>query len=193
VLGEKGTFEVTLDAVELAAAGTSPGNRIGLFLHHDDGGDLYDDSHALRNDVYYIDNLTLEVSGAISLLDQWMVSNKVADALADPDDDGVDNQSEYWFGGDPNADDAAAILPTFGMVPDFGTNWMQYIYRRRRYYQARGLNYTVESTTNLVSGSWSTNGVVDAGYGAVDAEMDSVTNRVSTEDEPEQYLRLRVE
>jgi hypothetical protein len=64
VAGEKGIFEVTLSSAELVAAGTAPGNRIGIFLHHDDGGDLYDDSHPQKNDVYYIDNVSLEVSGA---------------------------------------------------------------------------------------------------------------------------------
>jgi len=55
------------------------------------------------------------------------------------------------------------------------------------------LNYTVEATTNLLSETWSTNGVVDAGFGSIDTEMDSVTNRVSTEMLPEQFIRFRIE
>ena len=70
---------------------------------------------------------------------------------------------------------------------------MEYVYRRRSDYVVRGLSYTVEANTNLVAGSWSTNGVLDAGTGSIDTEMESVTNRVSTEEYPEQFIRLRVE
>jgi hypothetical protein len=132
-------------------------------------------------------------SGAISLLDQWMVSYKVSDALADSEGDGVDNRTEYWFGGDPTVDDASAILPTFEMVPDSGTNWMEYVYRRRSDHQVRGMDYTVEAATNLLSGLWSTNGVLDAGSGSAGTGIDSITNRISTEKQLQQYLRLRVE
>lgn len=69
----------------------------------------------------------------------------------------------------------------------------EYIYRRRGDYLARGLSYTVEATPNLVSGIWSTNGVSETGFGSINAETDSVTNRISTETLPEQFLRLRVE
>jgi hypothetical protein len=74
-----------------------------------------------------------------------------------------------------------------------GSAFLDLVYRRRSDYEARGLSYTVEATTNLVSGTWSTNGVNAVGIGTIDAEIDSVTNRVSTETLPEQFLRLRVE
>jgi hypothetical protein len=122
-----------------------------------------------------------------------MVSYKVSDALADSEGDGVDNRTEYWFGGNPTVDDAATILPTFGIVPESGTNWLEYVYRRRSDHQVRGLDYTVEATTNLVSGSWSTSGVMDAGSGSAGSGMDSITNRISTKQRPEQFIRLRVE
>ncbi|MDF7823912.1 hypothetical protein P4B35_07790 [Pontiellaceae bacterium B12227] len=188
-IGEKGTFEVTLSSAELAAAGTAPGNRIGVFFHHNNGDDqLYGDSNSLRNDVYYIDNVSLEVSGAITLLDQWMVSNKVANALADSDGDGVNNQNEYWFGGNPTIDDAITILPRSGTEG----SWFEYVYRRRSDYKIQGLNYTVETTTNLISNDWNSNGIINEGFGSVESETDSVTNRISTDEQPEQFIRLRV-
>ncbi len=70
---------------------------------------------------------------------------------------------------------------------------MEYAYRRRSDYEARGLVYTVQTTTNLVSNDWNASGVVDAGSGPIVAGLDSVTNRVSTEGLPEQFMRLRVE
>ena len=107
---------------------------------------------------------------------------------ADLEPDGIDNWSEYLFGGNPTNHDATAILPTVGIEG----SWMEYVYRRRNDYQAQGLTYTVEATTNLVSNLWNTNGVVEIDFGSVNPEIDSVTNRVSTEERPEQFIRLRV-
>ncbi|VGO16412.1 Lambda-carrageenase [Pontiella desulfatans] len=141
-----------------------------------------------------IDNVGIVVSGFANY-DAWAASFGLyasnAWKTADLEPDGMDNWTEYIFGGDPNSDDASSILPTSGIVPILGTNWLEYVYCRRNDYQTRGLNYTVEATTNLASGTWSASAVIDVGYGAVDAEMDSVTNRVLTE-EPEQFIRLKV-
>ncbi len=137
------------------------------------------------------DNVGLVIAGA-SGYDAWAASFGLyfsnAWKTADLEPDGLDNWTEYVFGGNPTNNDASAILPAFGIEG----GWMDYIYRRRSDYLARGLNYTVEVTTNLVSGTWSSSGVIDVGHGSVDAEMDSVTNRVSTDEEPEQFIRLQV-
>ena len=111
----------------------------------------------------------------------------------DLEPDGMDNLTEYALGGNPTNADAVAILPTAGIIPDLGTNWLEYVYRRRNDYVARGLDYTVEAGTNLVSGGWGTNGVVEVDSGPVDAEFDAVTNRVSTTEMVQQFLRLRIE
>jgi hypothetical protein len=141
------------------------------------------------------DNIAILISG-LGNYDAWAASFGLyasnAWSSVDLEPDGLDNWTEYLLGGDPTVADAAAILPSGGIVPEMGTNWLEYVYRRRSDYEARGLNYTVEATTNLVSNLWSTNGVVDGGFGAIDVEMDSVTNRVSTEEQSEQFIRLRV-
>ncbi len=110
----------------------------------------------------------------------------------DIEPDGLDNFGEYVFGGNPTTNDAASVLPVSDMTESGGTNWLEYVYRRRTDYEARGLAYTVEANTNLVTGTWSTNGVVDAGTGTIDAAFDAVTNRVSTEDAPQKFIRLQV-
>jgi hypothetical protein len=144
------------------------------------------------------DNVAIVISG-LANYDAWIAgfglygSNVLASADLEPD--GMDNWTEYLLGGDPTISDASAILPTFlpaGALAEEG-GMMEYVYRRRTDYQARGLDYIVEATTNLVSNLWNSSGVVDAGFGALNAEMDSVTNRVSTEEYPEQFIRLRVE
>ncbi|MDF7824894.1 WD40 repeat domain-containing protein [Pontiellaceae bacterium B12227] len=132
------------------------------------------------NDTYYMDWLAEhELSG----FDAW--------ESADLEPDGLNNWTEYALGGNPDLNDAEKVLPMFG--ENMGGGSASYVYRRRNDYQARGLVYTVEATTNLISNLWNSNGVVGAGFGAIDAEMDSVTNRVSTEELPEQFIRLRVE
>jgi hypothetical protein len=140
------------------------------------------------------DNVAIAFSG-LANLDSWAAGYGLygtnASASADLEPDGLDNWTEYLLGGHPTIADAEAILPDFGMMHEGGTNWLEYIHRRRSDYQARGLTYTVEAATNLVTGVWSTNGVLDAGYGLIDDEIDSVTNRVSTEELPEQFIRLR--
>jgi len=138
------------------------------------------------------DNVGIVVSGTVNYA-AWAASFGLyasnAWNSADLEPDGMDNWTEYLLGGNPTNHDSTAILPTFGIEG----NWLEYVYRRRSDYLARGLNYTVEASTNLVSGTWSTSGVLDAGHGPLDDEMDSVTNRVSTEEHPKQYIRLRME
>ncbi len=100
----------------------------------------------------------------------------------------MDNWIEYALGGTPTNTDANTVLPTFGI----GGDWMEYAYRSRTDYMVRGLDYTVEATTNLVSNDWNANGVVDSGSGPLDVEFDFVTNRVSTAGKDEQFIRLIV-
>ncbi|VGO23057.1 hypothetical protein SCARR_05156 [Pontiella sulfatireligans] len=186
VAGETGTFEVMLESAELVAAGTTPGNLIGLFLHHDDGGDLYDDSNVLKNDVYYIDNVSLEVSGAITMLDQWMVDHKVAGALADSDGDGLDNLAEFALGGNPTNPATQGFAPIFSVV----SNGFNYVYPRRL---NSDLTYSLETTDNLRSNNWTA-----ATYGELPATdehspgFEAVSNTVSLSG-TNAFLRLRIE
>ncbi|MDF7823914.1 hypothetical protein P4B35_07800 [Pontiellaceae bacterium B12227] len=138
-----------------------------------------------------IDNIGIVVAG-LATYDAWAASfglqSSNAWKAADLEPDGINNWTEYIFGGNPTNIDASAILPTVGVEG----SWVEYAYRRRSDYLARGLDYTVETTTNLVSNHWNSNGVLDAGSGSINSEMDAVTNRVSTEELPEQFIRLRV-
>ena len=107
----------------------------------------------------------------------------------DPDGDGLVNLNEYGLGGHPDqADLPAGILPTFGN--NAGT--LEYVYRRRTDYEKRGLTYTLETTTNLVSNIWTNTGTFVSGVGSVDADFDAVTNSVPT-DEDQKMLRLNID
>ncbi|WP_136065102.1 hypothetical protein [Pontiella sulfatireligans] len=138
-----------------------------------------------------IDNVAIAISG-LANYDAWAAAYGLFGSnawnYADLEPDGLDNFTEYALGGNPTNTDAHSVLPISGI----NGNWLEYVYRRRGDYQARELNYTVEATTNLVSHAWNTNGVFDVGSGPIDAEMNSVTNRVSTDEFPEQFIRLRM-
>ncbi len=106
----------------------------------------------------------------------------------DPDSDGMDNLLEYALGGDPTVSDAAGILPGSGL--DAG--WMYYIYSRRLDAADRGLDYSVVSGTDLVYGSL-TNATEEVGSATVDAEFETVTNRMPVDVETQAFMKLNVE
>ena len=152
-----------------------------------------------------IDDIVVSVAdndAEVSLLETWQqahfTAQQIADGAADldqdPDGDLLDNLAEYALGGVPtNGADSAEILPTSGVVADGETNGWEYVYRRRNDHVARGLIYTVEVKSNLVSGIWTTNGVEEVNSAGIDAEFDFVTNRISTEGGDQQFLRLKIE
>jgi hypothetical protein len=64
VVGQTGSFSMSLSSAELQAAGVSDTNCVGVFLHHDDEGTLFDDPWTQRNDVYLVDDLRLTRAAA---------------------------------------------------------------------------------------------------------------------------------
>lgn len=190
VQADAGTFEVTLSAEELDSAGTAPGNLIGMFLHHNNGDSLYDGSTNLKSDLYYIDNVALECSGTVSILDKWMAFNRVDDAHADSDGDGVVNQIEYVYGGDPTSGDASIILPSTAIVKESGGNWLEFVHRRRIDHRVRGLIYNAESTITLDQGDWGSDAIEILGIENLDSEIELVTMRVNIDEQPNRFIRL---
>ena len=73
------------------------------------------------------------------------------DPTDDPDGDGIENQLEQAFGGDPEIIDLS-ILPISETIEDVGQNYLQISYRKPDF--ENGLNYTVETVTDL-NGTWS--------------------------------------
>ncbi|MEM8867468.1 MAG: hypothetical protein AAGC73_04290 [Verrucomicrobiota bacterium] len=74
------------------------------------------------------------------------------DADDDPEGDGVINQLEQAFGGDPEATDDTSILPQFEIATDQGNDYLQISFRRPDF--ENGLTYTVETVNNL-NDTWS--------------------------------------
>ena len=73
------------------------------------------------------------------------------DSTDDPDGDGINNQLEQAFGGDPEIIDLS-ILPISETIEDDSQNYLQISYRKPDF--ENGLNYTVETVSDL-NGTWS--------------------------------------
>jgi hypothetical protein len=136
--------------------------------------------------------LAVEVNRYILWLEQHSLSGNDSTRDADVEGDGMDNLLEYALGGDPNIDDAATIQPTGVLTEELGINWLVHVHNERT--DDGNLTFTVQSNTNLVSGTWSTNDVSFVGESGVDGNgFKSVTNRISANAETQQFLQLEVE
>ena len=142
-----------------------------------------------------IDDMTVQLVSDVESYDAWVQDQDLVSIIDDyeddPDNDTVCNLSEFALGGDPLVKDAETILPVYGQSAEGGTNWLNYVYRRRINYPAAGLDYFGGSTTDLID-SPPTNTTEEAGSVALDAEIESVTNRVSTDVESAQFMQLMI-
>ena len=171
---------LVIDWPHLAARNLLAGGQIALYATSDttaaqaEIAQMYTDNGKL--DPYY------------DWIDGFPIAGTDADLFADPDGDGLNNLAEYALGGNPNLGNDG-VGPTHALAGDD----FEIQYNRRRDAGARGLAYTVKATDDLVDGMWSTNGIADAGSGILDADFESVTNRVSTVGKTNEFLKLEVE
>jgi hypothetical protein len=105
----------------------------------------------------------------------------------DTDGDGLDNLTEYALGGNPTNGTFSA-----GNLPAFRQGGIEYVYRRRQDAAARQLSYSVELSRDLRSPAWGTNGIVETGSGVIDADFESVTNRITATTNKAGFVRLRI-
>ena len=125
----------------------------------------------------------------IDLYEAWAGANGGnIDMTVDTDFDGMDDLLEYALGGNPTTNDAAAILP----VSETTGGSFLYIYSRRDDYVARGLTYSVLSSTDLVFEPI-TNATTEVGASAPSGGFETVTNSVSTAAQAAQFINLEVE
>ena len=113
--------------------------------------------------------------------------------IDNPDGDILNNLSEWGIGGDPTNPADIGWFPRHAITEIGGTNWFEYIYARRNDAAALRLAYYLEHTTNLLDDSWTNANYAVVGTGALDADFDTVTNRVATDAEPVQFLKLIIE
>lgn len=142
-----------------------------------------------------IDDLTLQAFSDLQSYDAWVQAEGLTTAIDAYDDnwdnDDFDNLMEFALGGDPLVKDSDAIKPVYFDDDDGGSDYLNYIYRRRIYYELSELTYEVGAGTDLLSGSL-TQATEETGAGAIDAEYESVTNRISMDVEMQQFMQLEV-
>ncbi len=131
----------------------------------------------------------------VSDFEVWAQGFGLSGSDADPDfdyePDGMDNLTEYALGGIPTEDDAATVLPEFGIAEDAGTDWFYYIHNERT--DDASLTFTVQLKDDLIiDPTWETAGVEFVGESAVVDDFKSVTNRTDL-GSPEEFLRLLIE
>lgn len=140
----------------------------------------------------YVDLAVLSVPVLYPGYGEWSIdaglSGSAVGMDADADGDGVNNLLEYALGGDPANDDAAAILPRFGISRENGSSWAGFVHNEQVF--GDRLTYRVLYSTNLVSGIWQTNQLEFAGESRVGNYYRSVTNRIETG--PQGFIRLDV-
>ncbi len=131
----------------------------------------------------------LDIEDPATPYQAWALGHAVLGSETDDDDqDGLPNRSEYALGGNPTNPADRGHVPTLGTR----TTWLDYVHVQRSAPNS-GVTYSVEVSDNLVSPDWTTNGVEIVGTGVLDAEFDTVTNRVSTETKTNQFIRLKIE
>ena len=113
---------------------------------------------------------------------------------ANPDNDQLNNLGEYALGGNPTNDADMGYLPTSGIYNAGGvTNWFEYIHARRKGSSGE-LSYVLETSSNLLSNDWSNGSYITLPTtGNLDADYESVTNRIDTTGKTNEFIRLKIE
>jgi hypothetical protein len=125
----------------------------------------------------------------VAWADQYGLTNSALAALNyDADGDGLNNLLEYALGGNPTVKDAATVAPHWAV---HGAS-LDYIFNRRTNYDALGLEYCVETSTNLASNSGWTNASFTELVGPASGEFETVTNRINISAAHSQFIRLQV-
>lgn len=135
-----------------------------------------------RGWVSSIYGLEVKVQGALPSYEYWtensgLVSSNNA-ATADPDLDGLVNEKEYAFGGNPLVADTATLPVMDPAVVDIsGTDYLTYVYQKRRD-PVSGISYALKTTTDLVNVPFAANGAVLTDEQVIDYYWTAVTNYV---------------
>ena len=113
-------------------------------------------------------------------------------AADDPDGDGVDNLSEYAFGGDPEFPSLFRSGTGISLVPVFEPGGAAISWVQRRDAADRALGYVLESSISLAAGAWET--VTPAFFSAsvLDSDFERVTATLPADQRNRVFFRVEV-
>lgn len=140
-----------------------------------------------NNNRYLVDTFSVSFESAASLegYDQWAFDYGVGTETNDSDADGLNNLYEYGLDGNPTNELDRGTMPVFSR---FGNGFL-YIHPKRS--DDNSLIYTVETRTNLLSGTWTNEGYTVIGTNVTGGTLDFVSNEVDTV-ESEKFIRLKI-
>ncbi len=194
-ISTKAITDAVYAPVDKVVTYTVPPERVGHQM-----AIVFREWHNSTQRVIYFDNLsvTSELPATPeSLYQDWGESEGLTGANDDyaqnPDGDLLDNLAEYALGGQPTNSANQGIASTYGTMEEGGTNWVTYVYARRSDYAVRGLDYYLETTSDLVYAGWTNDNYEVVGIDITGGNFDYVTNRVPTIGESEQFLRVGIE
>ncbi|VGO23533.1 glycosyl hydrolase family 28-related protein [Pontiella sulfatireligans] len=142
---------------------------------------------------FRVNDLTLDILKATYIptdYDLWVAlhggAGLIGDETFDYDSDGLANLGEYALDGNPTNELDTGVAPS--LVNATGAMW--FIHPQRS--DDASLIYTVETSTNLVSGIWTNAGYTVSATNVTGSTLNYVTNAVPTDFE-QTYIRLKVE
>jgi hypothetical protein len=135
--------------------------------------------------------ITLQILG--TQLETWAygydLTGTNAVASANPDGDPLNNLYEFGLGGNPTNSADIGTKP----VIENGAGYVDYVHVNR-VAASNEISYALAITSNLQYGPWTTNtGYTIVGYGPVVDDFDTVTNRISTTEKDQQFIKLIIE
>jgi hypothetical protein len=149
----------------------------------------------------FLDNIEVTLTSSepqlLDMFDAWAASYGLTNALTteDPDNDLYNNLWEYGMGGDPTNAADIGYIPEAVPTEAGGSSWLYYIHPENDAAALAGLNYQLETAPVLIPSSWTDSGYEVLGTAAdgFGAGFNAVTNRISTESDPEGYIKLTID
>jgi uncharacterized repeat protein (TIGR03803 family) len=153
------------------------------------------DVRATATDAVTIKIYTITVTRR-TVLQDWQNANSASNLTGDDDGDGIPNLAEYAFNLDPHGANRPPFGNTTATNPGDGQKYLMFTYPRR--IAASDLTYTVQTSPDLGSGSWSTppGEVTEVGTTANgDGATETVTIRIGpamSSGNTRRFVRVRI-
>jgi hypothetical protein len=182
------TAEIVFSPEEMAGISTSYWGQVIVSMNGGSTGTL---------SPIYLDNFRVH-DGAVPLagFDAWAEKYPAMGSengpQDNPDGDGLNNLYEYGLGGNPTDPNDQGISPVYETAVEGGTTWLMYTYPVLADPES-GLDYYLETTTDLAAGGWADSGYEHLGTGVTGGDFNYSTNRISTSSNDSTFVRLIIE